>query len=254
MDLQHSEVAIPQSLLNNLSRPASYMCKASLICNNYVFVSRTINNSRVLPLQVMLVGPCMISNRWFSVSPLLTAAWCSPILVSKALFVYSKPQLQGMLYTTPDLLFGGSLSFTLVKCHLRVECVQKSPDLVFFANSPQVLSKTCNVRHADTDYVLLFSLLVVPPFSFVELPDQLCKLESHCLSKLSLGVPPLVGHCLPSGLFWLHGINMRPLLFRHGQDGEKSIADTYQYVKVFYTPLSTVNLMVCRALVIEMFQ
>ena len=42
MDLQHLEVATPQSLLNNLSRPASCMCRASLICNMCLFLEPSI--------------------------------------------------------------------------------------------------------------------------------------------------------------------------------------------------------------------
>ena len=115
-------------------------------------------------------------------------------------------------------------------------CGNKSRSCIFckFSSSP-FQGLQCKV---DTDYVLSpLLLLVVSPFSFVELPVQLCKLESHCPSKPSLGVPPLIGHCLPLVLFWLYGINMRPHLFKHEQDGEKSIADTYQYVTIFYTHL-----------------
>ena len=61
MDLQHSEVATPQSLLNNLSRPASCMCKASLICNMCLFLEPSI----IVVFSHLLVSPCLVGNRWF---------------------------------------------------------------------------------------------------------------------------------------------------------------------------------------------
>ena len=42
IDVQQSEVAVPQSLLNNLSPPSSCMCKASFICNICLFLEPSI--------------------------------------------------------------------------------------------------------------------------------------------------------------------------------------------------------------------
>ena len=67
----------------------------------------------------MLFSPGMFGYGRLFYFPFLVADWCSLIRVPKALLVspmYSFPQLQGTLYTTPALLEGGSTSLTLVSC------------------------------------------------------------------------------------------------------------------------------------------
>ena len=56
--------------------------------------------------------------------------------------------LQGILYTTPDFLMAGSMSFTLVRCWPKVLMVVNTVliQMVFPANPPQVLTYTSHLK------------------------------------------------------------------------------------------------------------
>ena len=73
-----------------------------------------------------------------SVSPHLTAALCSFMRVSRALFVspiYTLPQLQGIWYTTLDLFSSGSWSLTFVSCPRRVDADWKIVRMLYLLHT-----------------------------------------------------------------------------------------------------------------------
>ena len=94
----------------------------------------------------------------FPVTSLLVADWCSLIWAPKAFLVvpmYSFPQLQGTLYTTPDLLRGGSTSLTLVSCCLSVH-VETMMNAVLMSNLLRLLLRSSLIPNTYYTQILLF--------------------------------------------------------------------------------------------------
>ena len=119
---QHSETSKPRSLLILYSVGLKRRCRASLISSTEFFgASSSIRTS----LQSIVCPSCQACSATadFSSCPRQAAARCSFILVSRVLLVspiYTFPQLQGTLYTTPDFFSIGMGSFTLTRAVLRV--------------------------------------------------------------------------------------------------------------------------------------
>ena len=136
------------------SVPSSKLYVQGLFYLQYMFVSRTINNGSVLPLQVMLVGPCMIGNCWL---------FC--LSSSDSCLVLTDSCLQGPLWfpnvlqtTTPgDTVYHSRspvwrfLIFDPGQLSLKGRvCAETSTDLVFFCkfSSSPLQDLQCKV---DTD-------------------------------------------------------------------------------------------------------
>ena len=90
-------------------------------------------------------------------SPLLHAFWCSLTLVSNLLVVspmYTLPHVQGILYTTDDLIIVGNLSLTLDNCERSV-----CPDL-----NATLISNLLHIRLMSSLIAAMYGIVIIRDF------------------------------------------------------------------------------------------
>ena len=130
------------------------------------------------------MGGCCSAQACFtiadlSVSPLLVAVWCSFVRVPRALWtspIYSFPQLQGILYTTPVRLWRGSTSFTLVSWLLRMDIMMSTVLISYLLHTPLRSSLNPDTYGRQIMTLSLSSSCSLPP-------------RSHCWSDNVFGIP-----------------------------------------------------------------